>query len=86
MRPIHEPEKQTKTLRYLKAREQKDERFASLVSKVREIATEFLATPSMMRGAANLIAYEIKCADYVHRQEAAFRAEQEANGESEEDE
>lgn len=78
MRPIHEPAKATKDVRYMAARAKKDERFAQLVDRIREAATEFLAPAAMLQGATLLVAYELRHMDYAGRQAAAFSADQAA--------
>ena len=79
MRPLHEPAKMTRELRYLLAREQKDSRFAQLVAQIRRLATEFLTPASMLQGAAKVIAYELRRADYVARQVAEFKADEDSD-------
>lgn len=68
MRPIREPRKPTSRIRFLAARMQRDDRFASLVHRIEELAEEFSSTPSMLEDAAALIAYKMRRQDYVVRQ------------------
>ena len=68
MRPIREPGKPTNRLRFLLARINRDDRFASLVHRVQELGEEFMATPSMLEDAASVIAHKMRRQDYAQRQ------------------
>jgi hypothetical protein len=82
MGPLHEPSKPSKNLRYLIARAQKDQRFNQLVNRIKDIAVEFLAPASMVQGAADVVAHAIRRADYISRQHAAFKADQNDDAEA----
>lgn len=68
MRPIREPAKPSKRIRFLAARMQRDERFADLVRRVEGLAEEFGSTPSMIEDVAAIIAFQMRRQNYVTRQ------------------
>lgn len=68
IRPIREPSKPSKRMRFLAARMQSDERFAGFVHRVHELAEEFSSTPSMIEDAAAIIAFQMRRQDYATRQ------------------
>jgi G:T-mismatch repair DNA endonuclease (very short patch repair protein) len=78
MRPIHEPAKPSKEMRYLLTKEGKDQRFAKLVDAIRRIATEFVIPANTLRGATAVVVHELRYADYSNRQAHEFKAEQAA--------
>lgn len=77
MRPIHEPAKPSKHVRYMMARVSNDERFSKIVDEMRRIALEFLAPASMMQGAASVVAHELRRCNYVLRQKTAEETDEE---------
>jgi len=68
MRPIREPRKPTTRIRFLAARMQRDERFATFVQRMNELTEEYSSTPSMVEDGASLIAFQMRRQDYVTRQ------------------
>lgn len=68
MRPIREPGKPGKRLRFLIARMKRDERFNTFTHRVMELAEEFTSTPSMLEDAAAVIAHNMRKHDYLMRQ------------------
>jgi len=68
MRPIREPSKPSKRIRFLAARMQRDERFADLVHRIESLTAEFESTPSMIEDVAAIIAFQMRRQNYAIRQ------------------
>jgi len=68
MRPIREPAKPSKRMRFLLARMQRDARFADITTRIVDLVTEFDATPSMIEDAIMVIAYKLRRHNYCVRQ------------------
>ena len=67
-KPIREPAKPTKRMRFLLARLNRDPRFADFADELRELGKMFVATPSMIESAAAVVAYQLRQTAYVNRQ------------------
>jgi hypothetical protein len=68
MRPIREPAKPSKQMRFLLARMQRDARFADITARIIDLVTEFEATPSMIEDAVMVIAYKLRRHNYYVKQ------------------
>ena len=67
-RPIREPAKLNKRLRFLQARRKKDVRFADICTQLSELGEEFVATASMIEDAAAVVAYNMRKVSYAMKQ------------------
>ena len=70
-KPIREPAKPTKHMRFLLARLNNDPRFADFVEELADLGRMFVATPSMLESAASVVAYKLRQNKYIRSQGVA---------------
>ena len=67
-KPVREPAKPTKRMRFLLARMNNDPRFSDFVEELAELGKMFVATPSMIESAASVVAYNLRKSKYIRTQ------------------